>query len=311
MGGVRRTLVTGATGFLGPVLVRRLVEQGELLCVLSRTGSESAIERMLAFARPRADQIVVRFSAEETARAETLHTVYHLAGSRVIGASAEARAANLETNVGPLRRILELLGPQPIDAFVYASTGAVYGRLPVPFREQQQELEPETAYGAAKLAGEQVGRAALPGLIAARMSVLYGPNQPPTMFIPELIRAAALGKPFAMSPGEQRRDFLFVDDAAEALVKLAATPAARGHAVNVGAGSSVVLRQLAVRILELMGNPTTLLVGAIPYRDGEAMDYELSTERITQWTGWRPLTSLDEGLRRTIAAARQPSRVSA
>jgi UDP-glucose 4-epimerase len=308
---VRSALVTGGTGFLGAALVRRLIARGDTVCLLTRPGRESDAKRVLSAAGPRADQALIRAAqGDATAALAGLRfsTVYHLAGGRVLGSFAEALSPNMTANVAPLTEILHrVTGMVGLDAFVFTSSGEVYGQQKVPFREED-EAEPRTAYGAAKRAAEVLGFAAFrsAGLpfIAARLGVLYGPGQAPPLFIPALVRAALRGESFAMSAGEQKRDFLFVEDAVDALLKLAEVPVIRGTAVNVSSGTSVTLREVAARILQMMGNPITLRLGALPYREGEAMEYELSGERMNRLAGWRACTSLDAGLERTIQGNR-------
>ena len=246
---------------------------------------------------------------------EAVRWVFHLAGGRR-AEPAEALEGNLEANVDTTLGLIEAFRQRPPQAFVLASTGEVYGRQAAPFREDAPAL-PETPYAVSKAMAEIAGLAAFRRsgfpFVIARLAVVYGPEQPATMFVPQLAEAIARGEAFAMTGGEQVRDLVYVEDAVRALALLARCEQAAGQVVNVGSGRGAPLREVAETALRVAGRSIPLRLGELPYRPGEIMDYRLSMDRLAGLTGWSPGVSLEDGLRRTIeealrtAAARAPS----
>ena len=310
-------VVTGAAGFLGRALLRALAPQRCDLLLLTRTGraSRAALAaRDAGFADERVGVREVTWSDPDSVRAaladSTIDRVWHLAGRRPMGFDAASLSESVRANFEPTAALVGALLERPPGRFVFAGSAEVYGSQPAPFAEDLA-LAPATPYAAAKAAAEAVGLAAARGaglpFTVARMAVVYGPDQEPHMFVPQLVGAAVRGEPFDMSPGEQVRDLVYVDDAAAALVALGDAGNVPPGIYNVGSGEGVALRDLAGLVsrlvLEITGISPGIRMGARPYRPGEIMDYRLDVGRIAQATGWRAGTSLEQGLRYTIIAA--------
>jgi nucleoside-diphosphate-sugar epimerase len=130
------------------------------------------------------------------------------------------------------------------------------------------------------------------------------------MLIPSLVRAVNGDRALPMTAGEQVRDFIYVDDVAEAMLRLAVAPGARGEIVNVGRGESVSIRDTVGLLEQLSGRRAPVVLGAIPYREGEIMDYRMDISKLERLTGFSPRTPLREGLTRTLADRVPASRPS-
>jgi nucleoside-diphosphate-sugar epimerase len=117
------------------------------------------------------------------------------------------------------------------------------------------------------------------------------------MMIPQLVAALRAGRPFAMTAGTQTRDFVFVDDVAEAIV--AAVAAAAGVTINIGSGEELAVRDAAHTIARAVGADESLLrFGELPTRPGEALRYVLDVARAQRLLGWAPRTPLAVGATR-------------
>ena len=133
-----------------------------------------------------------------------------------------------------------------------------------------------------------------------RATMAYGPGQGIDMFVPALIGALLAGNAFPMTAGEQTRDYVFVSDVVQALLLAATTPQAIGRIINIGGGQPVVIADLARMIERMVGANGKVLIGALPYRPGEAMDYSVDTSLSHELLRWRPQVSLEEGLQATV-----------
>lgn len=298
-----RVLVTGGGGFIGGHLCRALQAQGADLQAWVRPGSADARRRSLPGVDLR--EVDVR---DATALAAALDErppdrVFHLAGIRLIGNHAGNLATMFETQVQGTLHLLK--GLRPETRVVVAGSCEEYGAAATPFQEQHPALA-QTSYAVSRLAATLACLSlAAPAVCVARLSVVYGPRQVGEMFIPSLLSACAAGRPFAMSSGEQTRDFLYVDDAVRALLALADTPAAMHQVVNVGSAVECTVREVAELAARLSGNSANLRMGAIPSRPGEASRYVCAIDRIRGLTGWQPAVGLEDGLARTLAWWRQ------
>jgi UDP-glucose 4-epimerase len=155
-------------------------------------------------------------------------------------------------------------------------------------------------YGVTKLAGEQLCRVyhANHGLdvVALRFFTVYGPRQRPDMAFRRFCEAAASGAPIRLfGDGRQSRDFTFVADVVGALRVAAAAPGAGGRAYNVGAGAPVSLNAALEQLAALAGRP--LDVRRSERESGDVLHTAADTARARRDLGWRPQTSLADGLR--------------
>ncbi len=198
--------------------------------------------------------------------------------------------------------LVEALDEHPPAAFVNIGSSDEYGDGPVPQSEDLRE-RPIAPYSAAKVAATHYlqmwhRRTGFPAVVA-RFFLVYGPGQDTRRLIPWACTTLLQGETMEATEGLQKRDFLYVQDAVEALVTLAATPAARGGVFNVASGQPVTVRQVLETIQCLVGRGS-IHFGAHPMRSGEIMELYADVSRIRQVTGWRPRVELEDGLRRTV-----------
>ena len=122
-----------------------------------------------------------------------------------------------------------------------------------------------------------------------------------TPLIPQAILSAIGGKNLLMSEGNQERDFVYVGDVVDALMLCTSQSFPAGSVFNIGSGVGVPVKTVAHRVLELMDNPSKLLLGALKTRPDEIMEMSADISAARDRLGWQPITPLDEGLRRSIA----------
>ncbi len=297
-------LVTGAAGFIGSHLVRRLLAEGARVHALDRPG---APRDRLAGAPGDLSwhglDLAERAAVAERVRRIRPRCLFHLAAHTQVARGFEP----LDDALGDLRAALDLArlaAETGAGRFVYTGTCEEYGDLPAPFVETQPP-NPVSAYSAAKAAGTLFCRmfhrtAGLP-VVIVRPFLTYGPGQDPGRFLSRCFEAALTGTPFAMTRGEQTREFNYVDDIVDGFVRAAAAPGAAGEIINLGNGVEVTLREAVERVGRATGRTVPAQLGALPYRPGETMHFYCDASKARRLLGWAPRVGLDEGLRRTWA----------
>jgi nucleoside-diphosphate-sugar epimerase len=199
--------------------------------------------------------------------------------------------------------LVEALKDRPEVRVVAAGSAATYGsgsRL-----REDAPLRPGTVLGASKAAASLILQMAARRdhlqTRELRLFMPYGPGEHPHRLIPHTILSALEGREIRMTEGRQQRDVVFLDDVVEAFCLAAAKPVPAGSVFNIGSGTGTPVRELVERILELMGNPVKPLMGALPTRPDEIMEMSADITAAKAHLGWEPRTTLEEGLRRTIA----------
>jgi nucleoside-diphosphate-sugar epimerase len=137
-------------------------------------------------------------------------------------------------------------------------------------------------------------------IVCLRPFNAYGPYQSPNRIIPSLILSALSGKDLEMTEGRQTREFTYVDDLVDGFVRALWKPGIDGEVINVCSDAEISIRDLALTVLELLGNPVRPLIGALDYRPNEIWRFIGDNTKARELLGWAPTTSLEDGLAKTI-----------
>lgn len=285
-----KVLVTGASGFLGKHLLDRLFKEEAEVYALGRNAINNGKVNFY--------QVDLRDSEELKKVVSDINPdfVFHLAAC--IDKSVpeeEMMAINYQGTVN----LLDALDSVDYNHFVFTSTAELYMGHESPFREDM-DVEGKTAYALSKLKAEDYCLSKDKPVTVLRPFIIYGPGQKGNMFIPQFMRACKNKEDFKMTKGEQTRDFIYVADVVDALVKSALSEKADHEVINVASGVETKMVDVAVKINELMGNPIKLDIGALPYRDKEIWSYYADISNAKNLLAWEPKTSLEEGLKKTI-----------
>lgn len=308
---LRSAVVTGGTGFIGSALVRRLVADG--VRVLCPVRDKPTGDAPLALLR---DAEVVRLSSFHTAELErylrefSADVIFNLASYGVRPEDRDPEAL-LEGNAGLVARLVSAAAGVPPRRIIHAGSCSEYGAPPSSeiALTEAQPLQPESVYGGAKAAAELYGNALASSLavpfVTLRLFGVFGIGEGPLRLIPYLINHLKVDEPVDLTPGEQVRDFLYLDDVVEAFVAAALEDGLTPYtAYNICSGKPVRIREVGALVADVMQKPHSLLQwGKRPYRRDEAMRIVGDNRRFTQATAWRPRVSLLGGVRRMVIAA--------
>jgi len=282
-------LVTGATGFLGSHLVRRLVAEGTPVVALKRPTSDlrrlaPVREKVAFFDWDGADPGAV-FRAHPGIGA-VVHT------ATCYGRSGEGVQAVVEANTLFPLGLLEAAAARGVPLFVNTDTA-----LPGHMNAYALSKRHFADWGR-QFAGNQALR-----FVNVRLQHIFGPGDDPSKFTAHVIRSCVANVPeLPLTLGEQRRDFIYIDDAVAAyalLLETAGNQPAWFQEYDLGMGQAVPIREFAEQVKRVAGSTTTLCFGALPYRAGEAMTCEADLGEMRR-LGWEWRTPLDTGIRKTI-----------
>jgi UDP-glucuronate 4-epimerase len=314
-------VVTGAAGFIGHALSKRLLSEGRPVLgvdALTPYYDVRLKEARLAELRPLDGFELERFDLADGARTEALlerarpDVVVHLAAQPGVRYSLEHPRECVEANVTAFLNVLEGCRRAGVRHLVYASSSSVYGgNTKVPFSIEDRVDGPVSVYAATKRANELLAHvySHVHGLptTGLRFFTVYGPWGRPDMAPLLFTRAIDAGEPIRIfNHGDMRRDFTYVDDVVEAVVRLVARPpparvagAAPYRLYNVGNSTPVELLRFVAILEELLGREARTIMepmqpGDVPATYADAADLEREV-------GFRPRTPIEDGLARMVA----------
>jgi nucleoside-diphosphate-sugar epimerase len=292
---MKRVLVTGASGFIGWHCLARLAARGYEVHAVSTSARVSPDVQWHV-----ADLLREPEAVALLAQVRPTHLL-HLAW---IVRPGDFLSSPLNWPwVGASVAILRAFGDNGGVRAVFTGSCAEYDQTAGRCRERQTAIAPATVYGASKAALGVVlpAFAAQHGVAStawARLFYLYGPREHRERIVPSAILALQRNHPFACTSGTQIRDFMYVVDAADALVALLDSEVA--GPVNVASGTPASLRDVLTLIGQQLGREQLLQFGARPPAAREPPVLTADVTRLGQEVGWSSPTPLDEGVRRTI-----------
>ena len=292
-------LVTGSSGFIGRHLCYALKEFGYRISCLDRSN-------ILGHDRYLINLLDAKAVGELIGELQP-DFVVHLAANKTRSFDKESFRSTYDSNVHSAWNVIDAcIGLPNFRRFIFFGSCEEYGLTAVPYFESQK-AEPLSPYGLSKLTITQILGALFKSRgfrsLVLRPSIVYGPGQEEGMFIPSLIQALFNGNPYAMTKGEQLRDFIYVDDVVRGVLKaIQADEDIDGNVINIASGVSFRIKDVVDIVLEEMPKSTVNFVnlGAIPYRELEQMQYAVSAAHAQEILGWQANTGLRDGLRKTI-----------
>jgi dTDP-glucose 4,6-dehydratase len=312
----KRVLVTGGAGFIPSNFIRHLLAHTPYevvsLDALTYAGNVENLAEVMSHER-------LSFVHGDIRDAELVHEVVANVDV-IVNAAAESHVEKsirdggsefVRTNVEGTQILLDAIRDAPVERFILISSSEVYGTAEAAPMDEEHPLNPRSPYaatkaGADRLAYSYVVTYELP-IVIVRPFNNYGPRQHPEKVVPRFITQALADEPLTVhGDGHATRDWLYVDDDAEAIVAAIEAPIddVAGEVINIATGLDISVDAIADSVLDLLGKPRSLKQH-IDERPGQVDRHIGSTEKAERLLGWRARTTFEEGLERTVAWYRE------
>lgn len=324
-------LITGAAGFIGFSLARRLLEAGRTVVGVDnltpyydpklKEARLAVLRQFPTFSFRRID-LADRDAATALFRDDTFGPVVHLAAQAGVRYSIDHPHSYLDANLAGFLNVLEGCRHRQTGHLVFASSSSVYGaNTRLPFSETDNVDHPISLYAATKKANELMAHAYshLYGMptTGLRFFTVYGPWGRPDMAMFIFANAIMEGRPLPLfNDGRMRRDFTFIDDVTETLERVIerpprgdsgfrgdapnpATSSAPWRIYNIGNSASVEVGYLVELLEKELGR--TAMRKLMPMQPGDVLETRANVDALMRDFGFRPDTSIEEGVRRFVA----------
>lgn len=308
----RPVLVTGAGGFIGSHLVEELLKQGaDVYCFLrynslSRKGFLDMLDK-----KKQADLHIIRGDLEiqETVMqaAKGMDIIFHLGALISIPYSFLHPVETIFTNTIGTLNILMATREQKVFKTIIMSTSEVYGTARYVPMDEEHPLQAQSPYAASKIAADKLAESfyrtyALPVAIARPFNT-YGPRQSTRAVIPTIISQALMSSEVKLGDILTTRDFTFVKDIVQGLIRIAERQQSNGEIINLGSNYEISINDIVKLVGKLLGKNLNVIVDANRIRPGtsEVRRLYASNQKAKRLLNWEPTVSLEEGLQQTIS----------
>ena len=302
-----RWLVTGGAGFIGSHLSQALLARGETVRIADDLSTGKASN--LAVLDGAAEILTGDLADIDVARAavDGVDLVLHQAAIPSVPRSVADPLTSHRANLDATLALLVAARDAGVRRVVYAGSSSAYGDTPDLPKHEDMVPRPMSPYALQKLVGEQYLQlfTALYGLetVTIRYFNVFGPRQDPSspysgviaLFITRLLAGEP---PIITGDGGQTRDFTYIDNIVEGVLRAAVRPQAAGQVINVATGRRISINELAQTLLRLFDSPLTPVY--IESRAGDVRDSLADLGRARELLGYEPHVSFEDGLRATV-----------
>src|SRR5580765_7747572 len=313
---MKRVLVTGGAGFISSGFVRHLLAATpyEVVSLDALTYAGNLENLADVMAHERLSFVHGDIRDKELVRqlvAEVDVIVNAAAESHVEKSIQDGGSEFVRTNVEGTQILLDAIRAAPVERFILISSSEVYGTAEAAPMDEEHPLNPRSPYAATKAGADRLAYSywttyGLP-IVIVRPFNNYGPRQHPEKVVPRFITQALRDEPLTVhGDGHASRDWLYVDDDAEAIEAVIEAPldGVAGEVINVATGVDISVNEIAEKVLEALGKDAALKLH-VPERPGQVDRHIGSTDKAARLLGWRARTGFDEGLARTVGWYRE------
>jgi dTDP-glucose 4,6-dehydratase len=307
----KRVLVTGGAGFISSNFIRHLLRATPYdvvsLDALTYAGNVENLADVMSHER-------LSFVHGDIRDADLVRDVVANVDV-IVNAAAESHVEKsirdggsefVTTNVEGTQVLLDAIREAPVERFILISSSEVYGTAEADPMDEEHPLNPRSPYAGTKAGADRLAYSyfvtyELP-IVIVRPFNNYGPRQHPEKVIPRFITQALRDESLTVhGDGHASRDWLYVDDDAEAIETIIETPIDRiaGEVLNVATGIDISVNDIAAKVLDALGKSGASTVN-VEERPGQVDRHIGSTDKMQRLTGWSAKTSFDDGLARTV-----------
>ena len=307
----KSVLVTGAEGFIGSHLVEKLVAEGANVTAMIKNNFKEDIGFLEEISQDKRNKIKVFMGDLNDYDAvrdllKDKDVVFHLGAEISVPYSYKHPRTFVSTNINGTLNVLLASKENSLKKVVIMSTSEVYGTPDtVPIKETHT-LKGQSPYSATKIAAEKLAESfhcsyGLP-IVIVRAFNTYGPRQSSRAIIPTIITQALFKDKILIGNSQPTRDFNFVEDIAEGLIKASENDDLVGEVVNIGTGKEISIGALVEKIIKLTGSKAVMITEDLRLRPekSEVMRLCADNSKMKDKTGWTPKTDFETGLKKTI-----------
>ncbi len=299
---MKRVLITGAGGFIGANLARRLIREGhQTHLVVSPRGNPWRLEELHGQALLHRLDLCDAERVRQTIEAVRPDWVFHLAAHGAYSWQTDTKSI-FQTNLMGTIHLVEACSAVGIEAMVNTGSSSEYGWKDHP-PDENESLEPNSSYAVSKASAtlycRQVAQSTGLRLCTLRLYSVYGSYEEPARLMPSLLIHALQGGYPSLARPKVARDFVYIDDCIDAyLMAIAASDLPPGAVYNVGSGVQTTLAEVVDVVRRLFHLKVPAVWASMPDRSWDTDTWVANSRRVQYELGWRPRTSLTEGLRK-------------
>jgi nucleoside-diphosphate-sugar epimerase len=311
---MRAFLVTGGAGFIGSHLVEELLRRGHRVRVADnlstgKRGNLDAVQRTLGPNAGEIDTVIGDLADVDVARRAVagMDVVLHQAALPSVPRSIEDPLTSHRSNVDGTVNVLVAAREARVSRVVFAGSSSEYGDTPTLPKHEGMPVNPLSPYALQKVVGEQYLQQFTRhyGLetVSIRYFNVFGPRQDPSspysgvisLFIGALLEGRV---PTIHGDGEQTRDFTYISNVVDGVLRAAETPDVSGEVINIATGRRISLNQVLETLQRIIGTSLKPVYG--PSRNGDVRDSQADITKAERLLGYRPQVAFEDGLHKTI-----------
>ena len=303
---IQKVLVTGATGFVGANLVRRLYKEGYEVHVFTRVSSNKwRLTDVLSKLNDHTVDLLEEKKLKELIKEIKPEIIFHLAAAGIYGGVHLPEKNLIETNFLGTVNLLDACNDIDYKCFINTGSSSEYGPKKHPMKETDV-CEPIDMYGITKCAailyGHFVAETKDKPIIGFRLFSPYGPYNDMTRLITYAIINALQNNELNLASPEAVRDYIYIEDILDLYMKIIEkTYELKGEVFNVGSGSQTTIQYVVTKIMKLTQSKSSVNWGSVNGRIWDTEKWEADIKKTSKFFNWKPTYDIDKGLKKTIS----------
>ncbi|NJD76981.1 MAG: NAD-dependent epimerase/dehydratase family protein [Candidatus Methanoperedens sp.] len=301
-----RLLVTGAAGFVGSNLTRRLIKEGYEVHIITRETSDYwRIKDMLPCLKNHVADLLDEDGLKTVIQQINPDVIFHLANAGVYGGVHLPEKKVVETNFIGTMNLISASNDIDYKCFINTGSSAEYGPKKFPMKETDL-CEPINVYGVSKCAatlyGNYIARIKDKPIIGLRLFSPFGPYDDKSRLMTYAITNALWNKPLSLGNPNAVRDYIYTEDVLDIyLQSINIASELKGEVFNLGSGSQATISYIVNKIIEITGSKSEIKWNSFPGRAHDTEKWEADVEKISKCFNWHPKYHIDDGIRQTIS----------